>query len=169
MRLKSVFICLLLMFSLPLFSQEENIDKSYPEPEVIPAQLSFLTPPDGFVPATDFEGYINVNMGSAILMSVIDNIPYSILKVSMTDTFFVENQLIKIAETPLSISDEIQGVVYKCEFNTQGHDFIRLIVYAGNLTQTLWLNITYPKIVDEQLSPAMMRSFNSINLSSQSE
>lgn len=154
-------------FFFPIFSQDKEIDSTqiYAEPEVVSAQLSFYTPPEGFVPSTDFEGYINVNIGGAVLMYVIDNIPYSILKASMTDEFYVENKLERISESPLKISDNIQGIVYKCSFETQGHNFIRMIVYAGDLTKTLWLNVTYPEIMDEQLYAAMMRSFQSINLS----
>ncbi|MFA5573995.1 MAG: hypothetical protein WC994_02950 [Brumimicrobium sp.] len=157
----------ILFISLPTLSQEEGINttKIYDEPEVSPAKLSFLAPPEGFVPSTDFDGYINVSIGGAILMSVIDNVPYSILKASMTDEFFKENQMVRISETALKISEDIQGVVYKCSFETQGHKFIRMIVYAGGLTKTLWLNVTYPEIMDEQLYAAMMRSFQSINLS----
>lgn len=160
----SYFNCVAQNSNLP--SSDVNDSSSfYPEPEVIQANLAMLTPPDGFVASSDFDGYINMNMGAAILMSVIDNISYSILKASMTDSFFIENNMNKLSERQLMITEDIGGVLYKCQFAAQGHEFIRMIVYAGDLTKTLWLNITYPLIVDEQLEPAIMKSLQSINLS----
>jgi hypothetical protein len=144
----------------------DAIDSSatYEEPQVIKAELSMLTPPDGFVKSDQFDGYYNPNMGAAIMMSIIDKVPYSILKASMTEEFFTENKLTKISESPLVVSDKMRGVVYKCSFNTQGHDFIRFIIYAGDLTKTLWINVTYSALLDEQLEPEIMNSLKTINI-----
>lgn len=138
--------------------------ESYPIPETIDADLKMITPPEGFVSSDQFLGYIHPNLGSAILMMMIENTSYLILKQGMTPDFFEENQLIKLSEENLTTADGTKGVIYKCSFHTQETDFIRYIVYAGDLNKTLWLNITYPKMIEELMGPEIVKSFQSVTI-----
>jgi hypothetical protein len=138
--------------------------ESYKTPEQVDADLTMITPPEGFISSDQFHGYIHPSLGSAILMMMIKNTSYLILKQGMTDDFFNENQLTKLSEENLITADGTKGIIYKCSFNTQDNDFIRYIVYAGDLNQTLWINVTYPKMIEELMDPAIMSSFQSITL-----
>lgn len=133
------------------------------EPKAVLVDVSIMTPPEGFEVSDKFNGFISPKMGTAILLSQINGVSFVILKQAMTDTFFVQNNLTKLEVSNLITESGLKGVIYKCSFHTQNTDFIRYIVYAGDLTRTLWINATYPKIVEELMEPALMKSFKTLH------
>lgn len=133
------------------------------EPKAVPADLSAITPPEGFEVSDKFHGYISLKMGTAMLMTQINDASFVILKKAMTDDYFEKNHLTKISEKDLTTDSGMKGIIYKCAFRTQKTDFIRYIVYAGDLNKTLWLNITYPKMVEELMEPAILKSIKTLH------
>lgn len=154
-----------------LNAQSDSTSSSilYKEPESFPANLSLLTPPEGFVVSDQFNGYIHYQVGAAIIMTLIKNISYLQLSGGMTEDFYKENQLTKLSESPVLTKNGTKGIMYKFYFNLQNTDFIRYMVYVGDLNQTLWLNITYPKLVDELMEPELLKSIQTINFNTTDE
>src|SRR5690606_24924998 len=136
--MKIVFTILLLI-TFPIMtvhSQESNAahsESSSKEPETIPAPLSMLTPPEGFVVSDNFNGYIHYQLGSAILLTLIKNISFVVLAEGMTEEFYNENGFRKISESRVVTNNGTKGIAYKLLFVLEGREFIRYIAYIGDL------------------------------------
>lgn len=158
-----IFVCTVQSF---VQAQDDSVSTEalYKEPESYPVNLSVLTPPEGFVVSDQFNGYIHYQAGAAIIMTLVKNVSYLHVAKGMTDDFYRENQLTKLNERAIVTDNGTKGIIYKFSFRLQETDFIRYMVYAGGLNETLWLSITYPKMVDELMEPEIIKSIQTINL-----
>lgn len=159
-----------LLFLLPFlgFSQNDTIpheeEMQYVEPESSSADLKMITPPDGFESSEQFNGYIHFKTGTAIIMTLIKDATYLMIAKGMTEEFYEENKLTLISERKVLTDNGTKGLDYKFSFVIQEVDFIRHMVYVGDLNQTLWLAITYPKMAEELVEDEILKSIQSINL-----
>ena len=170
MKLKTFKVLLLMFVSSIQFaslSQNDTITEKailYVEPEVVQAELSMLTPPEGFVVSESFNGYIHYQASSAIIMTLVKDASYLNIAKGMTEEFFEKNKLTKISDSKVETDNGTKGISYKFSFELSGQEFIRYMVYVGDLNQTLWLNITYPKHVEELVEGEILRSIQTVNL-----
>lgn len=142
----------------------ENADTMYVIPKKKNAELSLIVPPNGFVPTEKFNGYLYTQASAAIIMTLIEDVNYIKICEGMTQTYFAQNKLTKISENKFISDNKIKGQIYKCSFVLEGVDYIRIMVFAGDLTKTLWLNITYPSKFEELLGEEIHNSIRSISL-----
>jgi len=133
-------------------------------PESIGADLSLITPPEGFVPTDKFNGYIHLEASSGIILTLIDNANYIKISEGMTDEFFRKNNLTFIEKQSFESDNGVKGIYYKCSFLTGETPFIRYIVYAGDLNRTLWLNITYPTKLEELIESEILKTIQTIQI-----
>lgn len=167
--MKLLLLCgLLLLLPCFGFSQNDTIpqeeEMQYVEPESSSADLNMITPPDGFEPSDQFNGYIHFKTGTAIIMTLIKDATYLMIAKGMTEDFYEANKLTLISESKVITDNGTKGLDYKFSFVLQGVDFIRHMVYVGDLNQTLWLAITYPKMAEELVEDEILKSIQSINL-----
>ena len=142
----------------------EKADTLYVVPKVSSADLSLIIPPNGFVPTEKFNGYLYTQASAAIIMTLIEDANYIKICEGMTDEHFAKNKLTKISNNKFISDNKVKGHIYKCSFVTDGIDFIRIIVFAGDLTKTLCLTITYPTKFEELLGEEIHNSIRSISL-----
>lgn len=133
-------------------------------PQKIDADLSLITPPAGFVPTEQFNGYLYAQASAAIIMTMIEEVNYLKICEGMTDSYFAQNKLTKTGEGKFISNDKVKGQYYKCSFVLNGVDYVRIMVFAGDLTKTLWLNITYPTKFEELLEEEIFSTIRSISL-----
>lgn len=159
---------LLLIVSFFGHSQNDTISEreepKYVEPSSVYANLSMITPPEGFEPSEQFNGYIHFKTGSAIIMTLIKDATYLMIAKGMTEEFFAANKLTLLSERKVTTDNGTKGIDYKFSFVIQELEFIRHMVYVGDLNQTLWLAITYPKMAEELVEDQLLKSIQSINL-----
>lgn len=136
----------------------------YVEPESSSADLNMITPPDGFEISKNFNGYIHFKTGSAIIMTLIKDATYLMIAKGMTEEFYEANKLTLISERKVLTDNGTKGLDYKFSFVLQDVDFIRHMVYVGDLNQTLWLAVTYPKMAEELVEDEILKCIQSINL-----
>lgn len=136
----------------------------YVVPAASKAELSYIVAPDGFTVSKDFNGYIHKAASTAIMMTLIDDVTYTIMDGTMTDEYFSENNFKFISKSKIVSESGINGVQYKLSFTSGDRDFIRYMVWAGDLNKTLWLNITYPKTEEVLVELEILKAINSINL-----
>lgn len=123
-----------------------------------------ITAPAGFEVSKSFNGYIHFQNGCAIYMTMIENANYLRLNEGMTEDFYTKNKLTKISETEFVSDNGVKGIYYKCKFTLDEMDFTRYIVYAGDLNNTLWLNVTYPVLVEGLMEDEILKTIQTINL-----
>ena len=160
-----------LTFVLFLFLSVSNIvfsqavrDTVYVEPSANDADLSLIIPPEGFVVSENFNGYIHYQMSSAIMMTLIEGTNYINMSNGMTEEFYATNKLHFISQEKVETRSGLKGLSYKFSFTVNDADFIRYMVYVGDLNNVLWLNITYPKMGDELLAPLVSETIQSAQL-----
>lgn len=170
--MKSTLSLFALFISLMALSQTDSLNRvSYERdsmkvvmPEVVDASLSMLTPPEGFEVSTAFNGYISLGMSSAIIMTLIDHVNFEKLKEGMTAEYFERNKLTLINEEEFKTETGHKGISYKLSFILNDTDFVRYLVYVSEGDKTLWLNITYPKMVEDFVEIGIIRSIQTVNL-----
>jgi hypothetical protein len=133
-------------------------------PKQVLADVSMITPPEGFVVSDRFNGYIHYQAGAAIIMSMLENTNFINIEKGMTEDFFRSNQLVLIEKRNFEADNGTKGLIYKSTFVLSGKDYVRYFVYAGDLNRTLWLAITYPKAVETLVDSEILKSIQSINL-----
>lgn len=128
------------------------------------ADLKMLTPPEGFVVADKFNGYIHYQASAAIIMTMLENVNFIDIDKGMTNEFFQKNQLVFIEKKEMVSASGTKGLIYKFSFVLSGKEFIRYFVYAGDLNRTLWLAITYPRQYDTLLDANILQCTQTITL-----
>jgi hypothetical protein len=133
-------------------------------PETVVADLNMITPPETFNPSDAFNGYLSIQNSSAIIMTQINNANYLKIAEGMNDEFYAKNKLNFISKESFVSNNGVQGVTFKFWFELEGNKYIRYMTYAGDLSTTLWLNITYPKMLEELVEMEILKSIQTITL-----
>lgn len=137
-------------------------------PVIVPTQrnadLGILIPPPCFIPAETFNGYLCLANGAAILMQIIDNVSYLSATRGMSDEFFKTNGFTFISVIDLKSNHGVKGKAYKLSYSHKDQDYIRYMVFAGDLESTIWLNITYMKVVEELMELEVLKSLQTLTL-----
>lgn len=144
------------------YSQEDSI--SYTVPEYSANKIDFVKPPEGFDTTSLFNGYYCQNTSSSMVISEIDGTTYLAIKKGMTPEFFAENNLTLISEEPFLSDNAVKGVLYKTSFVIKDIEMYRYILYAGNLSKTIWINTTYPSQFEELMNEEVLRSLQTLKL-----
>ena len=150
------------LFSTGFFAQE-NDTTQYVVPNTVPADLSIYQAPEGFEPGTGFNGYYHKLTQTSIVMTMIENINYVNLKVSMTDEFFTSNKLVKTKEFAIDCESGLKGYGYQATFELNSMQMVRQMVFIGDLNKTLWLSITYPVQASDLVENELMESYKSVS------
>lgn len=169
MKINKLATLIALFFACISYAQQDTV---YLKPNAIPADLNSIVPPAGFTVAEKFNGYFDANSSTSITLMLIENINYTVMQKSMTDDFAQTNKLTKIAEGPVNSASGLVGVWYKYSFEVnaqmpsdtaQNMRFIRYMAFVGNLKQTLWINVTYPTMIDALMDAEILNCFTTAN------
>lgn len=169
--LRGLTSLILLLLAFSSIAQQETNSTEHTEdslavvvPEQKNADLKMITPPEGFEETDKFNGYIHYQAGTAIIMTMIENANYLNFDKGMTDEYFAQKQMTVVKREEFKSNNNVGGIMYKCSFRLQEMDFIRYFVYAGDLNQTLWLNITYPVQYEGLVEGEIRKAIMSITL-----
>lgn len=161
------------IFSLFLtisFAQEDTVnvnqqeERPVVEPKAQSGNLDMLTPPATFEISPAFNGFLSKKTSSAIIVTLINDVTFPLLAKGMDEEFYKKNNLTFISESDVVTDTGSKGVLYKLSFILEGDVFIRYMVYIGDLEKTLWLNITYPQIVESVVESEILKCITTVNL-----
>lgn len=136
----------------------------YLKPEMKDPNIDMIDPPESFVVSEAFNGYISYESSAAIIMTQINNANYLKIAEGMNESFYKANKLNFISKKKFVSDNGVKGVMFKLWFDLKGNKYIRYMVYSGDLEKTLWLNITYPQMLEELVEIEILDSLKSINL-----
>ena len=94
-------------------------------------------------------------------LRLLTQIIYLKIAEGMTEEFYAQNGLTYIAEKDIVTDSGVNGKYFKLSFDLKGEQFIRYMVYLGDLQRTLWLNITYPLQMETLVEPEIIKSIKS--------
>lgn len=162
--MKAIVLAFFLATSGAVWNQISDDSLQVVVPETVGADLNMIEPPETFKPSDAFNGYISLENSSAIIMTQINNANYLKIAEGMNDDFFAKNRLNFISEENFVSKHGVKGIIYKFWFELKGDRYVRYMVYAGDLSTTLWLNITYPEMLQELVEMEVLKSIKTINL-----
>ena len=130
--------------------------------KVLNPELDLITPPVGFDTSIYFHGYVNLKKRSAIVLrEIIDYGRYEVMQAANNERFYEKNNLSFIEKIEFVSDHGIKGVYLKLSFlDKQGVEFTRFMVYAGNNSNTLVIDIVYP--IEFDFEKDMMKCIQSI-------
>jgi hypothetical protein len=128
------------------------------------APLEMLTPPPSFEVSTAFNGYISLKTSSAIIMIEIHDANYISIVDGITDEYLESNQLEFVSRQDFETTYGFGGVNFKLKFIVDDTEFVRYMTFIGDLNTTLWLNTTYPKMLESLVEEEILKSIHSVNL-----
>ena len=137
-------------------------DTVYVTPKNIDVDISVLTPPAGFEESPSYNGYIDYKNSAGIIISVITDVNFLKLDEGMNKKFYSKNKLMLVKKNRILTNEGVKGIQYILSFELEGVEFVREIVYLGDLKNTLWLNVTYPKSVQELMADEILKSIKSV-------
>lgn len=161
MRLRSHLRLLFVVCALSTGSAFSQVDSlAVVQPTVTPANLSMIQVSPGFETSTDFNGFINKNLGVSIVMTSIQDVTAQ----AMDDAWEQDSTRTLLKKTLLTsnMGDEI--FLYKEEGNSGTVSIIQYTVFVGKENKVLWLSIAYPAIIDPSFEKDILQIIKSADL-----
>ena len=170
--MKRLFIALTqslftLMIVFAANAQEDSLEVVVPSSQE--ADVRCIVPPAGFEVSTAFNGYLSMPNSAAIIMMQINNANYLKIAEGMTEEWCTANNLKLLSSSTLESDHGVKGRIFKLSFMLEGDEWIRYMVFAGDLEKTLWLNITYPYKLEELIEGEVLKSLKTVNLNPESD
>jgi hypothetical protein len=167
--LRSAFLLLLTVIPICGYAQVDIDDDSdsslvYITPEVGIYDLSCITPPSGFTVSDQFNGYINKNTSSTILVQLITGLNYINLAAGINSQHWASQQLTEVSRQDFSTESGMSGILFKLSFSVSETPMFRYMYITGDLSRTVWINATYPAQFDELISPFILSSLRTVHL-----
>lgn len=154
------FFVLLLLCVTTANAQSDSL--SIKNPLVFPADLSLISVTDGYIPSTQFNGYLNPNNGTSIVMTMIKNVSAPLLdQAKEEDSLFT-----LLSRTSYTSSLGYQTFVYKEKTTVGETDIIHYSAFIGHLNTVLWLSISHPAQLDMMLEKELLQIIENTNLNS---
>lgn len=161
-RLRISLSFLAFLTTISCFGQRDSIE--YTVPTFSETVINCIEPPAGFDTTSLFNGYLNHNTSSSILISEVKGTNYISLKSGMTPEYFKSQNLVFISEEPFVSQTGIKGILYKASFIIKEIEMTRYMLFAGNQAKTIWVNVTYPTQFTELLDEEIRNSMNTLSL-----
>jgi hypothetical protein len=128
------------------------------------ANIYAIDAPEGFDTTSSFNGYLSIQNSAAIIMLQLENSNYIRIFKAIDQSYLDRNKLRLIERGDLKTRSGDKGKFLTLSFDLNGDVFIRKMVFIGDTKNTLWLNITYPKDLEELLEQPIERSIKTANL-----
>jgi len=178
---KVVLIGLLIALSGLLFAQEQvrdtsadlsdyfirNIEEIPYDKELIDTIQGFniaMIPPEHFIFAKDIPGYIHAGTSASIQIKEIDGTSWPIIDRAMTPEHF-ESQGVKfLNREEVELKSGLSGVLYTVSFEAKGVPYERVMLFAGDYNNTIWINANYPVMVKKTVFKPIINSLMSADI-----
>ncbi len=150
MKLKTVTIILLISLPWSLHAKER-----------IQGTKVAIEPPDGFVEAAQFPGYMMESTGSSIMVTPIPGGPFAEVSKGFTPSALATRgmKLIKKEEAKVGA---VEGILIHASQRAYGTEFLKWMLAFGDGTETTLVVATFPKQFEEQLSENLKRAVLSV-------
>ncbi len=152
------------LFTLLGFGQLEvnqsGINTSYTEgePVIIPGTNILMTPPEHFLVSESIPGLIHPGSSTTVQVQEIIGTSYIMIQQAMTPEHFETQNVNLISEEEVKLKNGMNGVLYLVGFTVKGYDYERLMLFAGDYNNTIWINANYPKSAKSLLHDILVES-----------
>tara|TARA_B100000963_G_C22612289_1_gene665471 strand:+ start:673 stop:1176 length:504 start_codon:yes stop_codon:yes gene_type:complete len=154
-RIFTVFLFLLSLF---------NVGFAQKMPDTKNANINAIRPPIGFDTTSAFNGYLSMQNSAAIMMLQLENSNYIRIVEAIDQDYMDRNKLRLQQKEDIRTNSGSKGKGLTFTFELNGDTFIRKMIFIGNTKKTLWLNITYPKDLEDLLTGPINESIATANI-----
>ena len=147
--MKYIVTITFLLFTLSTFSQTgfgtETLKLNYTPGELvqIPRTDVFMTPPEHFLVSENIPGMIHPGSSTTVQVQEIIGTSYIMIAQAMTPEHFESQNVRLISQEDVKMKDGKNGILYLVEFTVNGYDYERLMLFAGDYNNTIWINANY--------------------------
>jgi hypothetical protein len=127
------------------------------QPQIVPGTRVSLVPPEGFILADRFTGYIYDNDRVSIIVTEIPG-DFFELAASFTNPSELEKKDLLWLNTERVTIDLYNGFLIKAQQTVYGIDFLKWILLLGNETESVILIATVPKHLEVQYLDILKQS-----------
>ena len=110
------------------------------------------------------DSYLSMQNSAAIMMLQLENSNYIRIVEAIDQDYMDRNKLFLQQKEDIRTTSGIKGKGLTFTFELNGDTFIRKMIFIGNTKKTLWLNITYPKDLEELLPGPINESIATANI-----
>ena len=162
--MKYIVTITFLLFTLSAFSQTglgtETLNLNYTPGELvqIPRTDVFMVAPEHFLVSENIPGMIHPGSSTTVQVQEIIGTSYIMIAQAMTPEHFESQNVSLISQEDVKMKDGKNGILYLVEFTVNGYDYERLMLFAGDYNNTIWINANYPKSAKSLLYDVLVES-----------
>jgi hypothetical protein len=132
--------------------------------DTVPGFSIAMIPPEHFVYAENIPGYIHPGTTASIQIKEIEGTSWQIIDNAMSPEHFNSQGVKLIKREEVELLSGLSGVLYTVSFNSQGIEYYRLMLFAGDYNQTIWLNANYPVLLQKTVYKPLYNSLMSAEI-----
>lgn len=124
----------------------------------IPGTNIKMQPPEHFLVSEAIPGLIHPGSSTTVQVQEVVGTSYIMIQQAMTPEHFESQGVTLISTTEVEMDNGMGGILYLVEFTVKGYDYERLMLFAGDYNNTIWINANYPKSAKSVLLKVITKS-----------
>ncbi len=124
----------------------------------IPGTHIKMQAPEHFMVSEAIPGLIHPGTSTTVQVQEIVGTSYVMIRQAMTPEHFESQGVHLVSTTDVTMQNGKAGVLYLVEFTVNGFDYERLMLFAGDYNNTIWINANYPKSAKSVLQDIITES-----------
>ncbi len=122
----------------------------------------WMSPPEGFVEAEGFIGFLHRNSGVAIQVTEIDSIPFTYVTGGLTESYFKDQGVRLITQEKFKTNEGKHAEMFVVAFQMKEIEFHRIMFFTGDLNQSIWINVTYQEKIEKLIMGDIKESLKTV-------
>lgn len=147
---------LFILLSNVAFAQSDSVEVPY----VTNANLAIIQLPAGFEPSLGFNGYTHKKAATSVVMTNI----HKVTAEAMDGAWEQDSSRVLVERLELTTDAGEKVFAYKEEAQAGTLRIIQYTVFIDGSNKVLWLSISYPAVVDEQMEAIFMAAIKQADL-----
>lgn len=126
------------------------------------ANIRCITPPMGFDTLTGFNGYYNKQLGSSIVVSLVEGKTVKDADAAFNDEHIANIKSNLISKTWYTLEDGKEMLVFNLTYEFKEETWGRFQAFVGDENSTLWFVVSYPYKYSKDMEGVLLKSLRSV-------
>jgi hypothetical protein len=124
----------------------------------IPGTNIKMQPPEYFLVSEAIPGLVHPGSSTTVQVQEIIGTSWIMIEQAMTEEHFDSQGVKLISSDLIEMTNGKSGIMYLVEFTVNGFEYERLMIFAGDYNNTIWINANYPKSSKRLLQDILINS-----------
>lgn len=158
-------ICCVCLLSSTSFAQEKQVAGPSEQRMVNTAKkadIKCITPPLGFDTLTGFNGYYNRQLGSSIVVSLVEGKTVKDAETAFSDEHIANIKSKLLSKNWYTLEDGKEMLVFHLTYEFKEETWGRFQAFVGDENSTLWFVISYPYKYSKDMEGVLLKSLRSV-------